>query len=303
MSGADAILVFGRTGQVAAALARLCDERGRTGHFLARSQADFCDPAALIRAVAETPARVVVNAAAYTAVDRAEEDAESAHAVNAVAPGAIAEACRARRLPMIHLSTNFVFDGAAPAPYREDDAPHPRSVYGATKLAGEAAVRAAAGAHAILRTGWVFGPGGKNFPASVIAAARGRQVLSMVADEIGDPTPAKSIAETILLLADRLAGDAAAISGLYHYSGAPSASRLDFAAAVLAAAERAGAAAPPRLEPIASSDYAARAIRPLNGRLDCGKIERALRLSRPDWRLALGETVQHILARGAGEPR
>lgn len=303
MRGAGTILVFGRTGQVAAALARLCAERGRTGQFLARSAADLCDPSALIRAVAETTARVVVNAAAYTAVDRAEDEAEGAHAVNAVAPGVIAEACRARGLPMIHLSTNFVFDGTAPAPYREHDVAYPRSVYGRSKLAGEAAVRAAAGAHVILRTGWVFGPVGKNFPASVIAAARRRQVLTMVSDEIGDPTPAISIAETILVLADRLTRDGAAISGLYHYSGAPSVSRLDFATAVLAAAERAGATPPPRLEPIASRDYAARAIRPLNGRLDCSKIERALGLPRPDWRLALDETVQHILARGAGEPR
>jgi dTDP-4-dehydrorhamnose reductase len=301
LNEADAILVFGRTGQVALALARLCAYHGRAARFLARDEADLCDPAALRRAVASGPWRAAIVAAAYTAVDRAEDEPSLAEAVNAQAPGIVAEACRARGIPLVHFSTNFVFDGAAPRPYREEDEPNPLSVYGRTKLAGEHAVRTEADAYAILRTGWVFGPGGRNFPGAVVGAARGRSSLNMVADETGDPSPARNIAAAALALADGLAAEGASSSGIYHYSGAPSVSRIDFAAAALAAAARADGGSPPKLEPISSRDYPARAVRPLNGRLDCGKIERRFGIARPDWRLALDETVQHILAAGAAK--
>jgi len=306
MSEAGEILVFGRRGQIAAALAELCGQTGRRARFLGRGEADLCDPAQLRTAVAAAPWRAVVNAAAYTDVDHAEDEPGLAHAANAAGPGVIAEACRERGVPLIHLSTNFVFDGAANAPYREDDAPVPLSVYGRTKLAGEAAVQAALAAHVILRTGWVFAPVGRNFPASVLAAGRGRASLAIVADEWGDPTPARDLADAVLAIADqiadRIAGRFASGPtpyGTYHFSGAPSVSRLAFAAAVFKAAARSGGGTPPRLDPIASADYAARARRPLNGRLDCGKIERRLGLGRPDWRPALDDAVRHILASGA----
>lgn len=304
LNEADAILVFGRTGQIATALAQVCAESGRAARFLARGDADLCHPAALTRAISSGPWRAVIVAAAYTAVDRAEGEPAIAEAVNAEAPGIIAEACGARGIPIVHFSTNFVFDGTARVPYREESTPKPLSVYGRTKLGGEGTVRARAGAYAILRTGWVFGPGGRNFPAAVVGAAQGRASLSMVADEWGDPSPARDIAAAALVLADRLATDGTKFNGIYHYSGAPSVSRFDFAAAALDAAHRAGGGSPPRLDPISSRDYPARAVRPLNGRLDCGKMERVFGMARPDWRLALDETVKHILAaRAAQVPR
>lgn len=296
MSEAGDILVFGRSGQIAKALAVLCRETGLGARFLGRDEADLRMPEQIEAAVVAGPWCAAINAAAYTAVDRAEDEPDLANDVNAAAPAVIAAACRAANIPLLHLSTNFVFDGGAPEPYAEDAPARPQSVYGRTKLAGERAVRAALPEHVILRTGWVFAADGVNFPRGVLAAAEGTTELAMVSDQWGDPTPARAIAAALVDFADRIVRGRPAPFGTYHFAGAPSVTRLGFAEAVFDASRRAGADSLPRLVPVATADFPARAPRPLNGRLDCRKIERVLGLARPDWRLALDEAVRHMLA-------
>lgn len=293
------ILVFGRTGQVASALAARAAESPAPLVVLGRETADLRDTASLGRIVAEGSWRLVVNLAAYNDVDRAEDEPEIAHAVNAAAPGAMAEACREAGVPLIHVSTNYVFDGAGTLPYGEDDAPAPRTEYGRSKLAGEEAVRAILPEHVILRTSWVFGTVGSNFPRIVLTAARTRPRLDMVIDQWGDPTAADHLAGALLAIAQALLAGRRDAFGTYHYAGAPGVSRLHFAEAVLEAAAAAGFASRPHLDPVPLSHFPARARRPANSMLACTKIAHTFGLVRPPWRAALPAAVGAILAAAA----
>ncbi|MCW5772541.1 MAG: dTDP-4-dehydrorhamnose reductase [Rhodospirillaceae bacterium] len=296
---AGGILVFGRTGQLASALAARASAAPAPLTMLGREAADLRDRGALRRIIAGRPWRAVINVAAYNAVDRAEDEAIEAHAVNADAPAAMAEACRAAGIPLLHVSTNYVFDGRGAAPYREDDPPAPQTAYGRSKLAGEDAVRAACPEHVILRTSWMFGTVGSNFPRIVLAAARQRPILEMVQDQFGDPTPASDLAGALLATAAALLSGRRDAFGTYHYSGAPGVSRIDFARAVLDAAVAAGFAPRPRLVPVPMAQFPARARRPINSMLDCAKIARVFGLARPQWRAALPETVGAYLYEAA----
>ena len=208
------VLAFGATGQVGLELAR------HGMRVLGRDQADLTDPAACAAAIRASDATAVINAAAYTNVDGAETDAETAHVVNADAPAAMAEACAARGVPFVHISTDYVFDGSGDAPWRPNQPTGPLGVYGRTKLAGEAGVIAAGGAHVILRTAWVFSAHGKNFVKTMLRLGAERERLTIVADQIGGPTPARQIAAACVSIADHLAQDQS-LSGVYHFSGAP----------------------------------------------------------------------------------
>ena len=270
------LLVFGRTGQVATALQRAADVRA-----LGREAADLADPDACRAAIETHAPRAVINAAAWTAVDDAETDETAATRVNAASPGAMARACAARGIPFVHLSTDYVFDGSGSAPRAPDAGTAPLNAYGRSKLAGEEAVRAAGGVHAVIRTAWVVSGRGRNFVTTMLRLGAGRDRLSVVADQVGGPTPAEALAQACLAAVEGLLDDPRR-SGLYHYSGAPEVSWADFARAIMAEA-----ALPCTIEDIPSSAWPTPAARPLNSRLDCSGFEKAFGLPRPDWRAAL----------------
>ncbi len=278
------LLVFGRTGQVATELGRIAPE----ATYLGREAADLADPAACAHAIEGAEVDAVINAAAWTGVDAAEEHRDAAFAVNGAAPAAMAEACAARALPLVHISTDYVFDGSGDRPWRPDDPTAPLGSYGASKLAGEEGVRAAGGMHAILRTSWVFSAHGGNFVKTMLRLAESRDRLTIVADQVGGPTPAAAIARACLVIAEGLR-DEPARSGTYHFSGAPDVSWADFARAIFAEAGR-----EVTVEDIPSSEYPTPAPRPLNSRLDCAATQAVFGLSRPDWRAGLREVLAEL---------
>lgn len=281
------ILVFGQTGQVARELAR----RAPGATFLGRDRADLSDPAACAAAIRAAAPAAVINAAAWTAVDKAETEEAAAQRVNAAAPGAMAAECAARGIPFLHVSTDYVFDGSGTRPWRPDDATGPLGAYGRTKLAGEAAVRGAGGCHAILRTSWVFSAHGANFVKTMLRLSETRDRLTVVADQIGGPTPAGDIAAALLAMAAALQTDPGR-AGTYHFAGAPDVSWADFAREIFAQAGRAVA-----VEDIPTAAYPTPARRPANSRLDCTSLTDTFGLRRPDWRTGLAGVLTDLGAR------
>lgn len=280
------LLVIGRTGQLATELAR------RTGPdleitCLGREAADLGDPAACAAVVAAHPADAVINAAAYTAVDRAEAEETLALAVNGAAPGAMARAAAARGIPFLHVSTDYVFDGRGTRPWQPEDPTGPLGAYGRSKLVGEEGVRAAGGAHVILRTSWVFSAHGANFVKTMLRLGRERPRLTIVADQIGGPTAAGDIADALIAMAGGLIADPSK-SGTYHFAGAPDVSWADFAREIFA---QAGLA--PEVVDIPASAYPTPAARPANSRMDCATLA-AFGLARPDWRPSLSHVLEEL---------
>jgi dTDP-4-dehydrorhamnose reductase len=273
------ILMFGRAGQVATEVQRRAGAHVVTA--LGRDQADLTDPDACAALIDTADADVVVNAAAYTAVDKAEAEEDVAHTINALAPGAMAAAAAARKIPFLHISTGYVFDGAPGAAWRPGDRTSPLSAYGRTKLDGEEAVAAARGVHVILRTSWVFSAHGSNFVKTMLRLGAERDALSIVDDQIGGPTAAADIADAVLAVAQAL-HDGVGPSGVYHFEGQPPVSWRAFADEIFKAA---GLFV--NVTPIASCDYPTRAARPLNSVLDCTSLEAAYGVSAPDWRTSL----------------
>lgn len=277
------IAVFGRTGQVAQELARLPGTS-----CVGRDVADFADPKAVRRAAMAVEADAIVNAVAYTAVDRAETEENLARLVNAVSVGALAEVAAARGIPLVHISTDYVFDGSGDLPWRPEDPVGPLGAYGRTKLEGERALVEAGGAHVVLRTSWVFSSHGTNFVKTMLRLGAERPGLRIVADQIGGPTPAAGIADTCIRIAAALARDPG-LSGIYHYAGAPDTSWAGFARAIFA---EAGLSV--TVEDIPSSAYPTPAARPLNSRLDCAATEAAFGIARPNWQNALRVVLQEL---------
>jgi dTDP-4-dehydrorhamnose reductase len=279
------VLVFGQTGQVATELARHAgDDIVMT--CLGRDRADLSDPAACAAAIAACDADVVINAAAYTAVDRAESEEDLATTINGAAPGAMAQACAARGIPFLHVSTDYVFDGTGAQPWQPDDATGPLGAYGRSKLAGEVAVRAAGGPHAILRTSWVVSAHGANFVKTMLRLGAEREKLTIVADQVGGPTAAADIAAALLTMA-RAFHAGLGVTGTYHFSGTPDVSWADFAREIFA-----GSGLTCVVEDIPSSAYPTPARRPANSRMDCTTLTRDFGIERPDWR----ESLRDILA-------
>jgi dTDP-4-dehydrorhamnose reductase len=231
---------------------------------------------------------VVINAAAYTAVDRAEEDAAVAQTVNADAPGAMARACAQLGIPFLHVSTDYVFDGSGTAPWQVTDPIAPLGVYGRTKAAGEEAVRAAGGAHAILRTSWVFSAHGANFVKTMLRLSETRDALNVVNDQIGGPTPAGGIADALLAMARAMV--AGQSGGTFHYAGVPSVSWEGFAREIFAAAGRTV-----DVTGIPTTDYPTPAKRPLNSRLDCSLLDTEFNITPPDWKADLANIVSELI--------
>ena len=253
--------------------------------------ADFAAPRSLAALVREVMPDAVVNAAAYTAVDAAEADADAAFRVNAEAPAAIAAACAGIGARLVHYSTDYVFDGSASRPYREDDATAPLGVYGASKLAGEDAIRASGARHAILRTAWVYAANGKNFLRTMLRLAGERDELRVVADQVGAPTPAAWIADAT---ADVLRGGASA-SGTWHLVADGETNWHGFAEAIMREAHALGVLARmPRVLPIGTADYPTPARRPAYSVLDTTKLRRDFGIAPPDWREGLRATLREM---------
>ena len=283
------VLVTGGTGQVGTALQRLAD--GRVLVAPARAELDLADPASIKAIVASRPWAAVVNAGAYTAVDKAESDVVTAWTVNALAPAALAEATRAAGIPLLHVSTDYVFDGSKATPYEEGDPVAPVGVYGASKEGGEQAVRTANPRHIILRTAWVVSPDGANFVKTMLRLGADRPELRVVADQHGCPTTASDIARAILTILDA-EGDAP--WGTYHFVNAGEASWHGLAEAVFARAATHGRPQP-RVDPIATTDYPTPARRPANSRLSTARIEAAFGIRPRPWRDAVDEVVDALL--------
>lgn len=280
------ILMFGKTGQVATEILR------RAGDIeieaLDRALADQTDPAACTALVAKTDAEIIINAAAYTAVDKAEDDEATAAVVNGETPTALANAAASRKIPFLHVSTDYVFNGSSDAPWREDDKTAPLGAYGWTKLAGEGGVASAGGPHAILRTSWVFSAHGGNFVKTMLRLGADRDALTIVDDQIGGPTAAGDIADALLTIARAFhAGNG--VSGVYHFAGAPSVSWRQFAEAIF---DEAGLTV--AVTPIPTSDYPTPAARPLNSRLNCAKIKSDYGIDQPDWRASLTKVIGEL---------
>lgn len=296
------ICVTGREGQIVRALIERAAGRGLDIVTLARPDFDLAEPAGARAAIERIRPDLVVNAAAYTAVDQAESEPDLALRINGEAAGAIAAAAAARDLPVIHISTDYVFDGLKPIPYREDDPAGPTSAYGRSKLAGEIAVRAGNPRHLILRTAWVHSHEGRNFVRTMLRLAETRDRVNVVSDQFGNPSYAPDIAEAILALAPRIAalseGDAR--FGTYHLAGTGDTSWAGFAAAIFDHLARRGMKAP-ALTPIATADYPTPAARPANSRLDCGKLADVFSLRLPHWSDALARGLDRLLA-PAGRP-
>lgn len=290
------VLLAGREGQVARALlARLAPE-GHHVTALEPPELDLTDRASVARAVAAAAPDLVVNAAAYTAVDRAEDQPELARAVNATGAGWLAEAAACQGAPFLHFSTDYVFDGRKGAPYVEADAPNPLGAYGATKAEGERLVLAAHPRSVVIRTAWVCSPDGANFVKTMLRLAKEREELRVVADQHGAPSFAADLADAVARMAPRLlaaqAGDAA--FGLFHLTGAPHTSWHGFTAEILDQAARRGHPRP-RLVPIGTGAYPTKAVRPADGRLDCTKISRVHGIAAADWRISLGRCLDALI--------
>lgn len=278
------LLVFGQNGQVATELRR---QGGTAVTTLGRGAADLSDPAACAAAITASDAEAVINAAAFTAVDRAETEEALASKINDAAPGAMARACAARGLHFLHLSTDYVFDGSGSTPWRETDPVGPRNAYGRTKLAGEAAVRMAGGSHVILRTSWVFSSHGANFVKTMLRLSETRDRLTVVDDQVGGPTPAAGIASTLLAMAQSMT--VGHRGGTYHYAGRPHVSWADFAREIFCQAGRSV-----EVTGIPTCDYPTPAVRPLNSRLDCAKLERDFGIATPDWKTGLKAVLREL---------
>ena len=284
----NTILVTGGTGQLATALGRAAPDRVRV---VGRPMLDFDRPGSIDALFAGGAPAVLVNAAAWTAVDAAETEPDAARRANADAPARLAELCRRHATRLIHISTDYVFDGDKGAPYTEQDATNPTGVYGATKLAGEMAVHAAAPDAAILRTAWVYAEGGRNFVRTMLNAARKAPHLRVVADQRGNPTNADDLAEAVLAVAARL--QEGAPGGLYHAAGSGEATWHGFAEAIFAEAALFDWPIP-TVEPIATAEWPTPARRPADSRLDCTRLNDIYGVRLPDWRPSLHRAVAAI---------
>ncbi len=291
------ILLTGKDGQVGWELQRSLSCLGELGAF-ARTELDLSKPEEIRRRIEQVRPDVIVNAAAYTAVDKAESEPQAALAVNGVAPGILAEEARRRGVLLVHYSTDYVFDGSGSRPYTEDDTPSPINTYGQSKLAGERAIRASGAQHLILRTSWVYGLRGRNFLLTMRRLCREREVLRVVDDQVGAPTWSRSIADAtaqllaLILLSGSERLSAAAVSGTYHLTAAGKTSWCGFTRAIVAAEFAGSTKTPPQVAPISTADYPLPAQRPRNSVLSCDRLRATFGIALPNWDAALAYCMQ-----------
>lgn len=297
------ILLLGKDGQVGWELQRALAPLGEISAF-GRREADFTNPGTLRDLVLGVCPNVIVNAAAYTAVDKAESDAASAHLVNAISPSVLAETAQSLGAWLVHYSTDYVFDGTKEEAWIETDATNPLSVYGRTKCEGEERIRASGAHHLILRTSWVFAPRGGNFAKTMLRLAKEREQLNVVADQYGAPTGAELLADATALALHRIAqmgGDADSLSGTYHLAASGETTWYAYAQHVLEQAAAYGAvlkAGPNQVLPIAASAFPVPAPRPANSRLNSNKFCTSFGLRMPDWRHHVDRLIAELAAQG-----
>jgi dTDP-4-dehydrorhamnose reductase len=277
------ILVFGKTGQVATELRLQAEVLS-----LSRGGADLSNPAECADRILEIRPDVVINSAAYTAVDKAEEEEELATVINGFAPTAMANAAAELGIPFLHVSTDYVFDGTGQGAWKPGDPTGPLGAYGRSKLAGEIGISAAGGNHAILRTSWVFSAHGNNFLKTMLRLGSERSQLNIVADQIGGPTPAATIAATLLKMS-KIMRKNGKLGGVYHYSGAPDTSWADFAREIFA---QNGLSA--EVGDIPTSEFPTPAKRPANSRLDCTSLVEVFGIERPNWREGIADVLKQL---------
>jgi dTDP-4-dehydrorhamnose reductase len=288
------ILVTGASGQLGRELFRCAWPEDAEVIFLSHRELDITQPAAVVEQI-EPPLDLVINAAAYTAVDRAETERALAYRVNADGAGLLASRCKALEIPLIHVSTDYVFSGRTSSPYIEEDEPSPLNVYGTSKLAGEAAVRDALDTHVILRTASVFSQFGQNFVKAMLRLGAERPTIWVVADQLSCPTAAADIATSIELLAERITMNKSdQLWGTYHFCGQPPISWFDFARRIFNVARPFGTAAP-ELRPISAAEYVGAATRPAYSALDCSKIVTTLGVAAPSWAARLPGVISAVL--------
>ena len=283
------ILITGQHGQVSQALQQRLQGLGELV-VLGRDQLDLANAEQIRQQVRAHRPDLIINAAAHTAVDQAESEPDAAFAINAIAPGILAEEAKALGIPLIHYSTDYVFDGSKPAPYTENDTPNPLGVYGQSKLAGEQAIAAVGGKYLILRTSWVYSSHGKNFLLTMQRLLQEKPQMRIVADQIGAPTWAGTIADSTRALIERWQAGDAGEWGVYHLTAQGETSWFGFAEAI---GEQLRAEGKPcaDLEAIPSSAYPTPARRPLNSRLDCSRLQQQWHVSQPQWQDALHECL------------
>jgi dTDP-4-dehydrorhamnose reductase len=295
------LLVFGANGQVAQEIGRTAGGLGFAATLAGRDRVDLLsqDGSALLD---ELKPRAVINAAAYTAVDRAEQEPAAAYRLNGEIPGVLAQACKDRGVAFVHISTDYVFDGSKAGPYIETDPRAPLGVYGASKAQGEEAIAAVSGDYAIVRTAWVYSALGANFVKTMLRLATTRDELGVVGDQQGCPTSAQDVARATLLLGRRLIDGDPAAKGIFHAAGEGDASWADFAAAIFSgSAARGGPTA--RVKPITTADYPTPARRPANSRLACERLHEVLDWRPGPWRESLGSCLDELLGENAGVAR
>jgi dTDP-4-dehydrorhamnose reductase len=290
-------LLTGGTGQIGKAVLARAEAAGWSLEAPPRAILDLARPETIIDAVAAEDWQIVINCGAYTAVDKAQEEKGLAHAINRIAPGIIAQETALRGIPLLHVSTDYVFDGEQAAPYREDDRVSPVSVYGASKEGAEAAIRATNPRHAIIRTAWVLSADGANFINTMLRLAETRGEVGVVNDQLGCPSSAGDIAAALLLVAERMTAARKRPVGTWHFVNRGAASWHDLAAFVFARAAAAGLATP-KLDAISTADYPTAARRPANSQLDSSKFAKDFGLVPRSWQEAVGEILDDRL-RGA----
>lgn len=294
------MVVTGREGQVVRSLIERSAGQEIEVVCLGRPELDLtASPASIRSAIEGAKPDVLVSAAAYTQVDKAEAEPELAFAINQDGPRALAAAARGLEIPLVHLSTDYVFDGTKPSPYVEDDPAAPQGIYGASKLAGERAVLAENDNSAVLRTAWIYSPFGANFVKTMLRLAQDREEVRVVADQTGNPTSALDIADSIFrVAANLLNGPEREKRGIFHMTGATEASWADFAEAIFEISANAGGPTA-TVKRIGTADYPTAARRPANSRLDSGKLERVHGARLPEWRSSLKDVVLRLLQPGA----
>jgi len=292
------ILVTGRDGQVARSLSERAPGDVEL-IFASRPDLDLADLTTVATAVARVKPDLVISAAAYTAVDMAEDEPDLAMRINGEAPGVLARACREIGAPIVHLSTDYVFDGKLERPYKEDDPVSPIGAYSRSKLAGEQAVRASGANHVILRTAWVYSPFGNNFVKTMLRLAGERDALTVVGDQIGCPTSAHDIADAVLMAAKAWRAGEAGFNETYHFAGSGETSWAGLAREVLQVS-RSNGGPWADVTDIATADWPTKAARPSNSRLDCTKFQQAFGHAPPHWRASVEQVVVRLLDESNG---
>jgi dTDP-4-dehydrorhamnose reductase len=294
------LLCIGKTGQVARALSERAEARGIDLISVGRPDLDLLDQSSIVSAVDANEPSLIINTAAFTEVDAAEQDEIAAYDLNEDAPATLARIAAERNIRLIHFSTDYVFDGASPHPYPEDAPTNPLGVYGASKLAGERAVLAASEQNIVLRTSWIYSPFGQNFAKTMLRLAKNRDEISVVSDQCGSPTNALDLADGTLSLCDALLTETSIqLGGLFHMTSMDSTSWAAFAQAIFEESRKFGGPNA-TVKPIASESFPTATQRPMNSRLSCEKLSSTFGITLPEWQKSVPSTIQRILIEGVG---